>query len=251
MQNVLSSQLQQRGNYATNTTEIDIWIWSLKGSPPELTALEDLLSADEIERAQRFVKPIDSLRFIAARGTLRKILSLYCQKDARNLSFNYNKYGKPELDLNDVHSVNFNLSHSGNYAVLAVSNQCELGIDIEEIKPFREDIAARFFSDRECAALANMNGEDYFDGFYRCWTRKEAFVKAHGTGLTLPLNSFDVTVQKFLDPKIMRLNGVEKPWSEWKLMNFNMLEGYAGAIVAKTADLNVQLRYRDLKTINS
>ncbi|WP_051541012.1 4'-phosphopantetheinyl transferase superfamily protein [Ahrensia sp. 13_GOM-1096m] len=249
MHYVLSSQYEQCESNIDRTTEIDIWIWPLIGSSLNLNKMETLLSADETTRARRFVKPIDSARFIIARGTLRKILALYCQINPQSISFNYNKYGKPTLGFCHFRPVHFNLSHSGNYAVLAVSNQCEIGVDIEEIKPFHEDIATRFFSTNECAVLANIKNEDYLEAFYRCWTRKEAFVKAHGTGLTLPLNSFDVTVHKFLAPKITRLEGLVEPWHEWNLMNINVPDTYTGAVVAHTMAHNTCLVYRDFQAL--
>lgn len=220
---------------------IDIWRWSL-----DAVADDDcnLLSSDEQARAARFRYERDRRRFIVGRGRLRAILGAYLGVAARRIGFGYNAFGKPRLAGAGEPCLHFNLSHSGGVAVLAVSDHYQLGIDIEQIKPLREDIAGHFFSSAECAALGEYRGAAYLPAFYRCWTRKEAFVKAHGAGLSLPLDSFDVTISAGGEPRLLRLDGDGAAPSQWRLRNLLLGEGLVGAVAALTAGNDIALRYR-------
>ncbi|MBN7755754.1 4'-phosphopantetheinyl transferase superfamily protein [Nitratireductor aquimarinus] len=223
---------------------IDVWQWSLDVPLDALPQLVSALDEAEFARAGRFVHERHRLRFIAGRGRLRAILGAYLGVPARRLSFSYNAFGKPRLAGRGEPPLHFNLSHSGGMAVLAVSDRYRLGIDIERVLPFRENLAAHFFSPAENEALAAVPSQDYLGAFFRCWTRKEAFVKAHGAGLSLPLESFDVTIDPEGQPRLLRLDGVADAPAQWRLANLALPRGYVGAVAAMTAGNAVALNYR-------
>ncbi|UVC07737.1 4'-phosphopantetheinyl transferase superfamily protein [Rhizobium sp. TH2] len=228
---------------------IDIWSWSLDRSIPEVSRLWDTLSPEETLRATRFVRERDAIRFSTARGLMRMVLSQYLGVQASAVILVTNTHGKPQIGPSMQVPLQFNLSHSADRAVLAVCDMFPIGIDIEQIRPINEDVAGRFFSRRECAAIKGLQQQDYLHAFYRCWTRKEAFVKAHGMGLLLPLDSFDVTVEDKLPPRLERLDGDEQASESWKLFNVDAPPGFVGAVAAMTGGEAVRLRYQSLARI--
>lgn len=175
---------------------------------------------------------------------MRQILGCYLGLSPGSVCFEYGDNGKPSVVTDGACPIHFNLSHSADLATLAVSDRYELGIDIEEIRFLKEDIAKWFFSDREYKTLRSFPAEDYLDGFYRCWTRKEAFVKAHGAGLTLPLDSFDVAFDKSGASRLERLEGDPDAPRNWAVLDLATPINFAGAVVASTAGHPVSLRYR-------
>lgn len=229
---------------------IDIWCWELDRSSAELAALRLLLTEDENTRAARFVFDRDRNRFIAGRAVLRRILGRYLAKDPAGLQFSYNGFGKPWLTGQRAWSLHFNLSHAGGVAALAVSHLHEVGVDIEERKPLKEDIARRFFSATEYGEIRELSGQDYVEAFYRCWTRKEAFVKAHGEGLSLNLASFDVTLLQGETPRLLRLAGDAEAPTQWRMANVSVGANLAGAVAACTGGAEISLRYRRLHDID-
>lgn len=194
---------------AADRDTISIW-WSDLDLPNGAieTAFGEL-SPDERERAARFCQPIHRTRFIAARAFVRRVLAQFLGLSSSAIRFHYGKNGKPRLG-DDVGSENiyFNVAHSGNRAVIAVSRSSELGVDLEQIcpKPNCLDIAGRFFAEEEQQALHALDGEHRLRAFYRCWTRKEAYVKAIGAGLMVPLDSFAVSVRAEQFPAMLRLS---------------------------------------------
>lgn len=228
---------------------IDIWSWSLDRSIPEVARLWDTLSVDETMRAAGFVRERDAIRFSTGRGVMRTILGSYLNVSASALALRTHSNGKPEICPSMGSSLRFNLSHSADRAVLAVCDMLAIGIDIEEIRPIEEDVASHFFSKRECGALKALPSESYMEGFYRCWTRKEAFVKAHGAGLLLPLDSFDVTVAAGAVPRLERLEGDDRASERWTLLNIQVPPGFAGAIAVMANGEPTRLRYRHLAAI--
>ncbi|WFU12476.1 4'-phosphopantetheinyl transferase superfamily protein (plasmid) [Rhizobium sp. CB3090] len=223
---------------------IDVWTWSLDAPRSSVDEFATRLSAEELARAARFVRERDRHRFIVGRGRLRSILGRYLDLPPQEVSFTYNDYGKPDIASPGGTHFHFNLSHSADLAALAISDRYELGIDIEEIRFLKEDIAGRFFSRKECLTLRALPPEAYLDGFYRCWTRKEAFVKAHGEGLSLPLDSFDVTFDWSSEPRLERLEGDPDAPFNWRILEVETPITFAGAVLALTKGHPVGLRYR-------
>lgn len=223
---------------------IDVWSWSLDAPLIEFDASTTLLSLDERARADRFIHDRHRLRFVAARSGMRLILGRYLGLPPQAIRFTYGDHGKPSVSACGTLPIHFNLSHSADLAVLAVSDRYELGIDIEEIRFLKEDVARRFFSRKEYETLRSLPAECYLDGFYRCWTRKEAFIKAHGAGLSLPLDSFDVTVDGSAEPRLERLEGEPDAPANWIVLELATPINFAGAIVASTGGRRLRLRYR-------
>lgn len=224
---------------------IDVWRWPLDMVVDDLPRHVAALSDAEFARASRFVRERDRLRYVAGRGGLREIISRYLGVSARRLAFSYNAFGKPRLAVSEP-PLHFNLSHSGGVAVLAVSDRYDVGIDIEKIVPLKEDIAGIFFSPAERRQLRALPPGSYTEAFYRCWTRKEAFVKAHGAGLSLPLDAFDVSVDP-AEPVLLRLEGDTDAPRQWRLLNLDTPPGFVGAVAALTAGNAITLRYRSIE----
>lgn len=212
----------------------------------QVASLRLLLCEDETARAARFVFDRDRDRFIVGRAVLRRILGRYLAQEPSELRFSYNDFGKPSLAGEYASSLHFNLSHAGGVAALAVSDRHEIGIDIEERRPLKEDIARRFFSAAEYSQLRELSGQDYIDAFYRCWTRKEAFVKAHGEGLSLDLANFDVTLSSGKAPRLLRLVGEPQASTQWRMANVDVGPDLAGAVAARTGGAEISLSYRRL-----
>ena len=208
--------------------DILIWTATLDRSEGERAGWEAILSPDELARANRFHFVKDRNHFIVARGLLRSLLGKYLHLEPASLEFAYGPYGKPELSgASAVSGASFNLAHSGGLAAYAISRRRNLGIDVERIQAESagEDIARRYFSAREAGDLQTLPPEEKVAAFFRCWTRKEAYLKALGTGLQTPLDGFSVSLLPG-QPAIF-LNGATQ---DWHLESFQPAEGYAGAV---------------------
>lgn len=225
---------------------IDLWLFDIEPPLHQLRSLETRLGEDERARAASFVFDADRNRYIAGRGRLREILASYLDVAPGHVRFTYNGYGKPSFD--DVHATDlqFNLSHSAGLALLAVSDRYTIGADIERVAPLKEDVAGYFFSDAERRDLSVLPQAEYLEGFFRCWTRKEAFVKAHGEGLSLPLQSFDVSIGTEPAPLLKRLASDPSGPENWKLFNLAPAAGFAAALAVLANGGSPELRWRSL-----
>lgn len=216
--------------------EVHLWrAW--QDMPAGLIAtLEDTLSQDEKVRAHRFVTRQLTDRFIAAHGFLRNVLGAYLGLRASSLSFSHGSHGKPSLV-----GLRFNLTHSHGLAVLAVSSSRELGVDVEHIRPevLGEGIAERFFSPREVEMLHALPERDRPLGFFHCWTRKEAYLKALGWGLSIPLDRFDVSLSPHEDARLLADRGTAD-LDRWRLQSFDPDPGWCGAVVGEGRDWHVR-----------
>ena len=170
---------------------MDIWQISLDHAG-ELGALRELLDPREKARADRFLSGSVARRFIVSHAAVRRILSACTGQQAEDLEFEFNAHGKPALR----NGPSFSLSHSGDLALCAVAASGELGVDVEQCREARFlDLAQRFFSRAETEQLLGLHGDDLKAGFYACWTQKEAYIKAKGLGLALPLDRFSVELR--------------------------------------------------------
>lgn len=183
-------------------------------------------------RADRFVAEKHGQAYRAGRARLREILGGYLDQPPEALAFEYNAHGKPSLPDGPA----FNLSHSGGWAALAVTDQ-PIGVDIEAIRPVEAAVAKRFFTPVEQAALAAAGRWDL--AFFQIWTRKEAFVKACGPGLSMPLSDFDVSLEA---PRLTRLEGGRA--EEWIFHLFTAAPEIPGALVVQAKDRPVRVRLR-------
>ena len=215
--------------------EVHVWQAQLELPSFQVQQLRGLLTEDELDRANRFSFEMDRQRFIAARGTLRSILSRYIPIYPSHLRFYYHQYGKPFLAPEfSSYLLNFNLSHSGSMALYAITQNMEIGVDIERIhSDFEyEEIAQRFFSVNDVAVLRTTPTEKKPEAFYNCWTRKEAYIKALGKGLSLPLDSFEVSFAPWESPLLITKAGPQER-SLWTLLNLKPGPGYMGALAVK------------------
>jgi 4'-phosphopantetheinyl transferase len=205
-----------------STCEVDVWLCTL--TTIDVSSVAPLLSPDEQERAARFHFERDRTRFVAARGVLRLLLGRRLGRDPRSLRFTLGDHGKPRLEGEDVR---FNVSHSADLAAYAVSEAADCGIDVEQVRPTRdlEAIARRFFSPPEAAAIGALPPAERIEAFFRCWTRKEAIVKATGIGLSLSLQSFEVPIGAGALPCVVAAHAA--PWS---LHAVPVPAGHAGAL---------------------
>ena len=222
-----------------DVNQVDVWRADLELGPPELYRLQQTLSPDELDRAARFYFPKDQQRFIAARGVLRDTLARYLGRSPAELHFSYASFGKPSLASDcAADNLRFNLSHSGSIGLYAVARQREVGIDLERIEPkFAGDgIAERFFSRNEVAKLRSLPASARLHAFFNCWTRKEAYVKARGAGLQIPLESFDVSLAP--DEQAAFLSEGEFGWSLRALL---LDQDYAAAIAVEGKDWELRL----------
>jgi 4'-phosphopantetheinyl transferase len=192
--------------------QIHVWAWTLESDGVDLGAHTALLDEQEFARFDRFHFDRDRARFAISHANMRRILAAYLTQPPERIRFISNRYGKPELAGERTGGIRFNLSHSQSMGMLALSPGIEVGVDVEDFRPIEPEVARSSFSAGEIAELAKLQGHAWLAGFYACWTRKEAVVKAEGLGLSLPLDAFDVSlapgspaeILKTLPPVVLR-----------------------------------------------
>ncbi|MEO0803025.1 MAG: 4'-phosphopantetheinyl transferase superfamily protein [Cyanobacteria bacterium J06642_2] len=203
-----------------------------------------LLSDDERERADRFKFQRDRDRFTVVRGILRTLLGQYLGREPRQVKFVYGKYGKPELaaPLED-HPLQFNLSHSGDMALVAFSQEKAVGVDIEQMRADYpcEDIVRRFFSPNEREQFNQFPDALKPQAFFHCWTRKEAFVKALGGGMAgVPLDQFTVEFRRDRPAALLQTNWVADASQNWSFQDLQAHPEYAAAVAIAACGVNWQ-----------
>lgn len=201
-----------------------------------------LLSADEISKAGNYKFEKDRFTYTACRKFLRKILSGYVSESPDMINFSYSEHGKPFLRDSPV---KFNLAHSNFQVVYAVSIDTEVGIDIEYKKkiPDAFHIAERFFSQYEKDDLKKVAGEKTEEVFYNCWTRKEAFIKATGKGLSMPLDEFSVSILPGEKPELLWLKSNPEDVKEWSLFDIHVSTDYKASLAVRKKGLRIT--YKD------
>ncbi len=219
---------------------VDVWRIFLNLQADSVKLAESTLSADEAKRAARFHYPKDRDHFIAAHGILRQILGRYHHRKPSELTFSVNQYGKPTLvDSN----LEFNLSHSGDFALLAMTQNRKVGVDVERIRQGISShvIAQQYFSKAEVAELQSLPMEQREAAFFTCWTRKEAYIKAQGIGLSLPLESFDVSLSPNEPAMLRAVRPDPQEVARWTLRPLDVAPNYAGALAVEGIDLDFRL----------
>ncbi|HEX3819920.1 MAG TPA: 4'-phosphopantetheinyl transferase superfamily protein [Candidatus Sulfotelmatobacter sp.] len=213
-----------------NNGEVHLWRRSLGASPPAIDACFALLAPDEREKAQRFRVERPRSDYILTRGTLRSLLAGYLCRTPQDFSFQYTTYGKPFLA--DHRELQFNVSHTDGLALLAFVRDREIGVDVEKVRAQSDvkKLAERFFSDRERDGLRDLAGEELHAAFFRCWTRKEAYIKAKGDGLSLPLHQFDVSVAPNQAQALLATRPDPSEAGRWKISDVPVQSGYAAAV---------------------
>ena len=214
--------------------EVHVWRFGLDLPDGLLARLRPTLSPDELARAGRFRFPLHAGRFVAGRARLRALLSRYTGVAAAEMRFRYTARGKPELDPNPG-ALHFNLAHSDGLALCAVARNLPLGVDLERLDRAVEcqQIAERFFSPAEAAAIAALPAASRRAAFFRCWTRKEALLKATGEGLSFGLNQFTVTVRDDEPARVLHWPVGESDSVAWNLTELEPAPGYTGALALR------------------
>ena len=218
---------------------VHVWRVSLDQSPSQIELFQNNLDDDERSRADRFYFSRDRERFIVARGILRAILGRYSNRAPNSLSFSYSAHGKPALvSESDADGIRFNLSHSNGKALYAVSRGREIGVDIEFIRGDleAEQIAERYFSHSEIETLRALPPSLRKHAFFLCWTRKEAYIKARGEGLSLALDQFDVSLTPGEPAALLSTRSDSDEALLWSLRNLNPAPGYAAALATEGCD---------------
>lgn len=216
--------------------EIHVWRAALDSLGTSLASLQETLSPDERARAAQFRFLRDRQRFIVARGVLRNILARYLRREPAGLKFSHNSSGKPALaGESGASTLHFNLSHSHGLALFGVAMEREVGIDLERIRTdfASEEVAQRFFSPRDVAALAAFPASQRQEAFFDCWTRKEAFAKARGEGLSILLDPFDASVGPEKPAAVRRTEDDPPEVARWRLERLAPGSGYAATLAAE------------------
>ena len=216
--------------------EVHVWRADLDQLSSEADNHRLNLAADEQARADRFYFQKDRDHFIVARGVLRAILGIYLNRTPQSLAFDYNSHGKPALAL-PTHDddIRFNISHSHGVALYAVTRGRELGIDVERIRRDLEvaEIAGRFFSRREVAVLRALPTDSQRTAFFLGWTRKEAYIKARGDGLSIPLDQFDVSLTPGEPAPLLSTRPDSSEAARWSLYNLVVSPDFAAALAVE------------------
>jgi len=216
--------------------EVHAWHADLDNHSPD--SLRLLLAEDEVARADRFHFARDRNHYTVARGLLRKLIGGYLGIAAADVRFTYAEKGKPSLAGSRSSLLSFNLAHSHGKAIYAFSRGRDLGVDVEFIREdlADEEISERFFSRSEVRALQTVPAELRKQAFFNCWTRKEAYIKARGDGLSMPLDGFDVSLLPG-EPAVLLKNhedGTEV--ARWKMRSITVAPGYVAALVVEGHD---------------
>jgi len=237
--NIADSSFQPETSLALPEDEVHLWRVDLEAVRADESRWQKVLSPDELAHASRFHFSRDRQRFVAARALLRTVLAGYLATDAASLNFSYSKKEKPSLGPPHAGSdVRFNISHSGGVALFAFTHRREIGVDVEQVRrDFELDaIARRFFSTHEQDQLAALPADEKPEAFFRCWTRKEAYIKATGDGLSLPLTQFDVSLAVGETNALLATRPDSSQAGHWLLQEVPAGSGYIAALCVRGHD---------------
>ncbi|WP_394748811.1 4'-phosphopantetheinyl transferase family protein [Spongiimicrobium salis] len=214
-------------------SNVHIWNVSSLISEKQEQAYFNLLSEDEKYKASRFRFVKDRRTYITARGVLRCLSGAYLKEPPQDIDFDYEAYGKPQF--RKPTSLQFNVSHSENYIVIGFVQDHEIGVDIEYMKNNFDvmEVGRNFFSATELHTLESMGQKNQFEGFYRCWTRKEAFIKAKGMGLSFPLDAFSVTLNNDMIAQLIETQWDTLEREKWDMFSFSPRKSCIAAIAVK------------------
>ena len=215
----------------------DVHVWRVALDPPAeaIAALAHTLSDDERDRAARFHFDRDRIAFTVARGALRTLAGRYLAAPPASLAFGYRERGKPYLTAPG--GLRFNVSHSGQRALLCFARDREVGVDIELRRELSDllALARTAFSPAEYAALCRLPEAAHPDAFFAYWSRKEAFIKATGEGVA-QLAAFDVSLDPGDPARLLRVDGEPPGAPRWSIQDLPATPGYAAALVVECAD---------------
>jgi 4'-phosphopantetheinyl transferase len=222
--------------------EVHLWRACTDQSAPVFHLLAQTLSNDERARSERYYFERDRKRYIVGRGILRMILSSYLQTNPRSIKFRYSSYGKPILDgTRAIKNLDFNVSHSAGLAIYAVVRNKSIGIDLEKIQPIleAEQITKNLFSHDESEIFHWLPKQAKTEAFINCWTRKEAYLKARGRGLSLALDQITVSFMPGEPARLLRVENDLQETTRWSISAFSPASGYAAALAVQGYGLGI------------
>jgi 4'-phosphopantetheinyl transferase len=213
--------------------EIHVWCAFLEQPASRIQAMFHILSIEEQSRAERFHFERDRRRYIVSQGHLRTLLGQYLRIAPEHIKFHRGTHGKPALK--EAENLKFNLSHSHELAIYAITQSREVGVDIEHIRsiPDATQIVKRFFSAQEQRTFFSLPPEKHLEAFFNCWTRKEAFIKAKGKGLYHPLDQFSVSLAPGEPARLLEIENDPQETARWSLRELLPAPGYVAALVVE------------------
>lgn len=225
---------QPPANAALFEDDVHLWYSSLDIPAAALPRLYATLDSNERARAECYCFEVERVRFVVGRGLLRRILGRYLDVEPSDLRFEYSSRGKPSLREGFGGRIRFSLAHSGGYAIYAITLNRRIGVDLERIVPVveLEQIANRFFSDREKTALQALAGDEQHETFFKIWTAKEAYLKACEKSLANPLSVVDVPVEP-IAPCSLRICCDMREDSRWSLEQLRPASDFMAALVVE------------------
>ena len=227
------------GELRVTEDEVHVWAVQLDRDASVIREMATLLDDEERDRASRFRRRVDRDRFIIAHAALRRILARYLRKPAQSLRFRRDRFGKPSLAHRT--DVTFNMAHADSVALIAVAAGRPVGVDVERVTHLDDafDVAEICFAPAERRVLHAVPAEQVSDTFFNCWTRKEAFIKAVGTGLSAPLKAFEVSLEPDTPARLCRVSGSERVAASWTMEALQPATGYVGALAVRRRDVRV------------
>jgi 4'-phosphopantetheinyl transferase len=219
--------------------EIHIWLFDLDDPNQDSSVWEGLLSVEEASCSKRYRFNQDRLRFVVRRGILRQLLADYTSLEPSAITYHTNPYGKLSLP---SHPLKFNLSSCQNRVIFTFMLENELGVDLEQVRPLTElnQMVKHWFSPAEQASLFALAPDLHKEAFFHIWTQKEAFLKAHGEGLSLPLQDFSVSVNPKRPGGVLSIRNGTEEVSDWKMYTYELATGWRAAVCAET-ELNMDV----------
>jgi 4'-phosphopantetheinyl transferase len=230
--------------YALDPADVHVWVTEVGWPCRHIQALSEILSADERQNVEQFHFQVDRDRHVIGRALARIVLAHLLDVTPGCVRFRYNEFGKPYLDCGENSPwLRFSLSHSGDLVLMAIAAGREIGVDVERV---REDvavdcIAARFFSVRERAELASLPSDQRADAFFSCWSRKEAFIKAKGTGLFLPLDGFDVSLKPGAPAMLLETRPDPVEAIRWTIRNLDVGPAHKAAVAVEGGGFSLKM----------
>ncbi len=220
--------------YFEKETDIHVWLIPIRQS----TRFLEFLSEMERRRANRYRVESAREQFVVSRASLRLLLEAYCHIPYQQIEFELNDFGKPYLKNGQLL---FNVSHSYQWALIALSQTLEIGVDIEKVRPKLNlrQLATRFFSTTEVEELNQLPPKDLSTGFFNAWTRKEAYIKARGKGLAIPLSQFSVSLSPGQKAQLKETTHDPQAVQQWALTDLPAPKGYRAALAVKAQHFNV------------
>ena len=220
--------------------EVHVWQWDLDLCDGDFDRYWEMLSTQERERADKFRFERHRRRFVAGRGELRRLLSRYLGLSPKEVALDYGSDGKPFCTIQPPEcNICFNLSHSENAAALAISSGFEVGIDVEQVRPIEEGMPLEVFSIQECAQFTALPDGERQEVFFESWARKEACLKALGTGFILPPTHFEFDLSIRGDTMPRFVDGEAEEARHWRICTLSPSPTCAGAVAARRTDWSI------------